>query len=135
MLKWYGIFTVVYWEHLEATVIFWEFIVHIWYMFVISPNYLIKLIKAFKWIDWAWPLCFLECIWYCWTVGIIQFLNAYMQYKYSWTVFQFLIFLNCWYTWWPLCCWVCCIVKMMFAVEMVNNKVVENFFVYLVLKF
>ena len=71
MLKWYGTFTVVYWEHLEDTVILWEFIVHIGYMFVIFPNYLIKLIKAFKWIVWALPLCYLECIWYSWTVGIL----------------------------------------------------------------
>ena len=33
------------------------------------------------------------------------------------------------------CCLLCCIVKMMFSVEMVNNKVVGNFFIYLVLKF
>ena len=30
---------------------------------------------------------------------------------------------------------VCCIVRMMFAVKMVNNKVVGNFFIYLVAKF
>ena len=29
----------------------------------------------------------------------------------------------------------CCMVKMVFAVKMVNNKVVENFSMYLVLKF
>ena len=48
MLKWYDISTVAHREHLEATVIVWEFTMYIWYMFVISPNYLIKLIKAFK---------------------------------------------------------------------------------------
>ena len=30
---------------------------------------------------------------------------------------------------------VCCIVKMMFSVKMVNYKVVDNFFIHLVLKF
>ena len=30
---------------------------------------------------------------------------------------------------------VCCMVRMVFAVKMVNNKVVETFFIYLVLKF
>ena len=33
------------------------------------------------------------------------------------------------------CSLVCSIVKMMFDVEMVNNKVVGNLFIYLVLKF
>ena len=33
------------------------------------------------------------------------------------------------------CGLVCCIVRMMFAVKMVNNKVVGNFFIYLVSKF
>ena len=28
-----------------------------------------------------------------------------------------------------------CMIKMMFAVKMVNKKVVDNFFIYLVLKF
>ena len=33
------------------------------------------------------------------------------------------------------CSLVCCIVKIMVAVKMVNNKVVDKFFLYLVLKF
>ena len=33
------------------------------------------------------------------------------------------------------CGLVCCIVKMMFVVEMVNNKVVGNLFIYFVFKF
>ena len=34
-----------------------------------------------------------------------------------------------------LCSLVCCIVKMMFAIKIVNNKVVGNLFIYLVSKF
>jgi hypothetical protein len=46
MFKCNEIFTVAYWEHMLAAVIFVEFTIHYCYMFIILPNYLIKLIKA-----------------------------------------------------------------------------------------
>jgi hypothetical protein len=46
LFKSYEIYILVYWEHIRATVIFVEFNVHVCYMFIISPNYLNKIIKA-----------------------------------------------------------------------------------------
>jgi hypothetical protein len=46
MFKCSEIFTVAYWEHMLVAVIFVEFTVHFCYIFIISPNYLNKLIKA-----------------------------------------------------------------------------------------
>jgi hypothetical protein len=48
LCKCYENCTVAYWGHVWATVIFIEIIEHFWYMFIISPNYLNKLIKALK---------------------------------------------------------------------------------------
>ena len=48
LFKCYEIYTVVYSGHIQATVIFVEFAVHFCYLFIISPNYLNKLIKAWK---------------------------------------------------------------------------------------
>jgi hypothetical protein len=53
------IFIVAYWGHIRAIVIFVEIIVHLCYMFIISPNYLNKLRNALKEFIWQLTLCFL----------------------------------------------------------------------------
>jgi hypothetical protein len=48
MSKWLEICTVDYWVYVRATVIFIDFIMDFWYMFIISPYYLNKLRNALK---------------------------------------------------------------------------------------
>jgi hypothetical protein len=48
MSKWLKIYTVDYWVYIRATVIFIDFIMDFWYMFIISPCYLNKLRNALK---------------------------------------------------------------------------------------
>jgi hypothetical protein len=48
MFKWFEICTVDYGNDMIATVIFVEFMVHFWYMFIKSPRHLNKLRNASK---------------------------------------------------------------------------------------
>jgi hypothetical protein len=48
MSKWLEVFTVDYCGDMLAIVIFVEFIVHLWYMFIKSPRHLNKLRNALK---------------------------------------------------------------------------------------
>ena len=48
MSKWFEFCTVDYWVYIRATVIFIDFIMDFWYMFIISPYYLNKLRNALK---------------------------------------------------------------------------------------
>jgi preprotein translocase subunit YajC len=48
MSKWLEIFTLDYCDDILATIIFVEFMVHFWYMFIKSPRHQNKLRNALK---------------------------------------------------------------------------------------
>jgi hypothetical protein len=76
--KWLEIGTVDYCDDMLAIIIFVEFMVYFWYMFIKPPYYPNKLRIVLKEFIWWWTLCFWVFISHVWHVGKVSFVQLYV---------------------------------------------------------